>query len=535
MLMLRPPLLLVACGAFASSFSAQGAPEPGHRLFCPISSTTTYLLDAQGSAVHSWTSAFPPGVGLELSADGSLLRTINPPGGYDIGGEGGGIQRLAFDGSLVWDYSYDGPGVLQHHDIEELPNGNVLMIAWEEKTAAQAIAAGRNPALLGGPLFLPEHVVELLATGPTTGAIVWEWHLWDHLIQDFDPSKANHGVVADHPELVDINFPPTVVSNGDWIHMNAISHDAEHDWIILGAPFQGEVWIIDHATTTAEAAGPKGDLLYRWGNPAAYDRGLPADQQLFNHHGTSFIAPGLPGAGHVLLFNNQAGPNWSEVWELELPLDAAGGFVLPPGGAYGPVAPAWSYVAPTPSDLYSPFLSSAQRTPAGHTLVCSGVQAKALEIDASGVQVWSAPLGSPTFQTHYLERTLWSEGDSVSTGAGGGFDLELVAGSQHAGELFLMLGSLSGTSPGLDAFGLHLPLNPDVYLFATLNHPTAPPLVGNLGLLDPLGRATLQFLLPAGVAAGLAGATAHHAYALLDLATLTVTHASNAVPVALMP
>ena len=70
---------------------------------------------------------------------------------------------------------------------------------------------------------------------------------------------------------------------------------------------------------------------------------------------------------------------------------------------------------------------------------------------------------------------------------------------------------------------------------ATLNHPTSPPLVGNLGLLDPLGRATMQFLLPAGVAAGLAGATAHHAYALLDLAALTVTHASNAVPVALVP
>src|SRR5207248_2769403 len=41
---------------------------------------------------------------------------------------------------------------------------------------------------------------------PHGGEIVWEWHAWDHLIQEFDPQKANYGVVADHPERVDINF-----------------------------------------------------------------------------------------------------------------------------------------------------------------------------------------------------------------------------------------------------------------------------------------------------------------------------------------
>ena len=34
----------------------------------------------------------------------------------------------------------------------------------------------------------------------------WEWHLWDHLVQDHDSTLANFGDVAAHPELMDINF-----------------------------------------------------------------------------------------------------------------------------------------------------------------------------------------------------------------------------------------------------------------------------------------------------------------------------------------
>ena len=78
----------------------------------------------------------------------------------------------------------------------------------------------------------------------------------DHVIQDFDNAKPNFGVVADHPELLDINFPPNVTSNGDFNHSNSLSYDPIADIILLNSPFQAEFYFIDHSTTTAEAASP---------------------------------------------------------------------------------------------------------------------------------------------------------------------------------------------------------------------------------------------------------------------------------------
>ncbi len=138
--------------------------------------------------------------------DGTILRTIRVGVGPGGGGAGGGVQKVEWDGTVVWDFRYNTNGDLSHHDVKSLPNGNVLLIAWETKTRTEAIAAGRNPNYVSSNGFMPDHIIEVQPTGPTSGTIVWEWHVWDHLIQDYDSSKANYGVVGDHPELVDINY-----------------------------------------------------------------------------------------------------------------------------------------------------------------------------------------------------------------------------------------------------------------------------------------------------------------------------------------
>ena len=100
------------------------------------------------------------------------------------------------------------------------------MIAWEYKTSAEAIAAGRDPNKLSDAMW-PDHIIEVRPTGSTTGDIVWEWHVWHHLIQDYDSSKANYGVVGNHPELVDINY--VISSQSDWLHANSIDYNEEFD------------------------------------------------------------------------------------------------------------------------------------------------------------------------------------------------------------------------------------------------------------------------------------------------------------------
>ena len=359
----------------------------GLYLFSPITSTDTYLMDADGAAVYTWTSDYRPGHSVYLLENGNLLRSGRiTTGVFDAGGAGGMIQVIAPDSSVVWEYQYANEAVQQHHDIEQMPNGNILMIAWEYKTQAEVIAAGRDPSLLKDGELWPDHIVEI---DPTTIEIVWEWHVWDHLVQDFDPTKENYGVVAEHPELVDLNYT-TIQGSADWNHTNAIDYHAELDQIVLSVHSFSEIWIIDHDTTTEEAAGPAGDLHYRWGNPQTYGAGTAADQQLYAQHDAQWIPEEFPGEGNILVFNNgnRRDRAYSSVDEILPPLNADGTYALASGSAYGPEAPVWSYTADYPTDFYADHVSGAQRLANGNTLICDGVAGIFFEVTYEGEVVW---------------------------------------------------------------------------------------------------------------------------------------------------
>ncbi|KAA3605467.1 MAG: hypothetical protein DWQ01_19285 [Planctomycetota bacterium] len=521
---------LLALAALASAPLAGQETAPGFTLMAPLGSTDTFLLDAQGEIAHQWPSNFNPGNAVYLLENGNLLRTIHTRG--NIGGSGGGVQEIQWDGTVVWDYRYDGTGVLQHHDVEVLPNGNVLMIAWEDKTIQQAVAAGRDPSLMQGTVFSPDHVIEVQKTGPTSGQIVWEWHLWDHLIQDFDSSQANYGDVAAHPELVDINFPAQVVRNGDWAHCNGIDYNPVLDQILISVHNLNEIWVIDHSTTTAEAAGHSGgnsgkggDLLYRWGNPQAYRAGTANDQQFFGQHDATWIEANYPGQGNILVFNNglnRPGPRFSSVDELEPPVNANGQYFLAPGSAYGPAAPVWSYTAPTPTDFYSGAISGAERLQNGNTLICSGTQGWLFEVDLNQNLIWEhfndipSSTQNSVFKVRRYAHYLWPDRQAMSASAGGQVELQLQAGSEHAFRSYWLLASMSGTEPGTPLPGGQstLPLNHDAlgdWFLANLNGPALQNFAGNL---DASGgaAATLDTLGP--LAPSYIGQTVHFAFAL---------------------
>jgi hypothetical protein len=534
-------VLVAALVAFVIAGATRGQAAPGFRVFGPLDGTTTHLVDVNGTIVQTWPSTVTPGVGIYVDpADGTLLRTIRTNGAPPIGGAGGGIERLALDGTVLWHWQYDGPLHWTHHDIELLPNGNVLLIAWDNKTVAEAIAAGRDPALISGTVMRPDSIIEVQQTGPTTGAVVWEWHVWDHLVQDVDATKANFGVVANHPELLDVNYPPDASITNDWNHANGLDYDPVHDRIAISCLRQNEVYVIDHGTTTAEAAGHTGgtwgkggDILYRYGNPAAYEAGTPADQKFFGQHSPEFVPEGYPGAGNMLVFNNNA-IGGTAVWEFLPPMDAMGNFLLTPGTAYGPAAPLWTYAAP---GFSSSFISGCERLPNGNTLICAGAQAWVFEVTPAAQVVWSFVLpGANTliFHAHYVERTLWADKSSLSGAAGGTVTFDVIAGSPHAGRTYVLLGSASGTTPGIPVGGgLVLPLNFDPVLQFTFDNANTPVLSNTLGVLDALGRATATLNLPAGAVAG--PGQAHFAAAIIDAATATVVATTNAVPLSVAP
>ena len=410
----------------------------GFTLFAPLMSLSTFLVDMRGNVVHEWKSEYPTTGAVYLLENGDLLRVArveeNPV--FFGGGLGGRIERFDWEGNVTWSYQLSDDFQSQHHDIEPMPNGNVLMIVWEHVFPEDARARGRAPEVVGEKGWWTDAILEVRPLPPSDAELVWEWHAWDHLVQDRDPEALDYGSVPDLPGRIDVNGdhrdqPPMTAeerereaelleqmralgyaggdatpdeaaaqrdTSPDWLHTNSVDYDPVHDLIVLSTPELNELWILDHSTTTDQAAGSRGgrygkggDLLWRWGNPRLYGAGTSADRRLFYQHDPQFIPPGYPGAGNLLVYNNGGerpeGP-YSSVDELVLPFDAERGFTRAPGQAFGPAEPVWSYVAAEPESFFSGFISGCQRLPNGNTFVCEGASGRLFEVTPEGRLVW---------------------------------------------------------------------------------------------------------------------------------------------------
>lgn len=379
-------------GVISSSLEAYN----GYTLFYPYFSSSTYLINNCGQIVHQWQSAYTPAASCYLLENGNLLRTGKiPNSSITFGGVGGKIELFDWDGNLLWEYTYSTSEYTQHHDIFPMPNGNILMLAVSTINSVDAIEMGRDPsAILEGKIY-NEQIVELQPVGTNQANIVWEWNIQDHLIQDFDVSKNNYGIIKDHPELLDINFLNNNPGNANWLHANSIHYNAILDQIVLSSRLLSEIYIIDHSTTTSEAAshsgglyGKGGDFLYRWGNPISHDFGNEADCNLFDQHYPHWIPDGLNDAGKLMIFNNAVTPRSSAVDIITPTTTAPGVYTFDPILGFGPSVSDWTYEAPNPTDFFSSILSSAQRLPNGNTLICDGDSGYLFELDQSNNIVW---------------------------------------------------------------------------------------------------------------------------------------------------
>lgn len=394
---------------------------PGYVLFSPSKSATVFLMANDGNVVHTWDNVYG-GISHYLEADGTLLRGFRDPEilHFRQGGVSGGLQELDWNAKLLWEWKLGDSKRVLHHDISRLPNGNILALGWEVKTREEAIAAGRRPEAVTDKGLMPEFVLEIEPVRPDGAKIVWQWHVWDHLVQNQDATLPHYANPAERPERLDLNADAGVSEINDdeleqlkalgyvaedaepedvridFLHANAIDYHAGLDQIAISVPSLGEVWILDHSTTTEEArgsqggrAGKGGDILYRWGNPTTYGRGDESAKRLFFQHDVRWIPEGWERAGNLMIFNNgrdRPAGAFSSVDEITPPREPDGTYAIAKGAAYGPAELAWT--AQLPPDRFAPFISGAHRLPNGNTFVCAGTDGILLELSPEGKIVW---------------------------------------------------------------------------------------------------------------------------------------------------
>ncbi len=410
----------------------------GFVLFAPLRSRVMRLIDREGDVVHEWPEAHSHGVLLE---NGNLLASGSAPDknprfhGPGVGG--GVIKELDWDCNVLWAHVVSDAHQQLHHDFDVMPNGNLLYVVREYVSREDAIARGRDPERVDEEGMWPDAIYEIRP--PKDGGqaeVVWEWHAWDHLVQDFDETKARFGAIGENPGRIDVNvdhrereamtedelaelreLEEQMAALGyggldegdsaredeyplgtapDWLHVNAVTFQPEHDLVVVSVANLSELWVLDHSTTTAEAAsshggrwGQGGGILWRWGNPRNYGAGEEDDQQLFFQHDPTWISGERAGELRLLVFNNGGEPgerNFSTVDELVLPLDPAKGFRREAGKPFGPVAPAWTFRLP--EDCTSDFISGVRRLANGNTLICAGAPGRLLEVTRAGAVVW---------------------------------------------------------------------------------------------------------------------------------------------------
>jgi hypothetical protein len=460
---MKKALIIVAVGMFlavaASSAYAyeafQGPTElhqydplkayNGYTLFSPFwfgnpsGVWTTYLIDMKGNLINSWDFPTGPGLYAYFTMDGTMLRGAQLPEanaadtyGVLSGPRVGGLQEWDWDGTLLFDYAHYSEDSISHHDFRKIWNNALqeytyIHLSFERMTPEETVDLGADPVYEprytnNGNGWSLDGVWEVDSNGNT----LWMWSFKDHLCQNYDPTKLNYvDDISAHPGKLDLNYMTPVGGIGiDWTHCNSLDYNQGLDQIVVNAKRMSEFYVIDHggtfvaddpAQSIANAAGPGGDFLYRFGNPAAYGQGAPAgfntegNQQMYGSHdiqwiggaNSAFDASELPGAGNFLIYDNGC---WctkgyhSESIEINGFLDAdgtnTGNYVNPPDAGYVSGTDslsnqvAWNFRSVMENSFYSSYISGCQRLPNGNTLICSGATGHFFEVTADKEVVW---------------------------------------------------------------------------------------------------------------------------------------------------
>ncbi|MEP4533675.1 MAG: aryl-sulfate sulfotransferase [Cyclobacteriaceae bacterium] len=363
----------------------------GYTLFAPESHTSVFLINNCGGVINEWTFRDEANRSAYLLPNGNVIRA-----GEKF------LELRNWDNVLLWAYNLEANDFGLHHDIEPLPNGNILCIVYDYYSKAEMTSSGRPPENTD-ETFKLDKIVELKTVGSSSAEIVWEWKLFDHLVQDLYPSKKNYGTVSEHPELVNINY--NIEERFNFSHINGIDYNEDLDQILFSARNLNEIYIIDHSVSSEQAAthtggnsGMGGDIIWRWGNPQVYNRGTSKNQVLSGQHDPKWVLNGYPDQGSITVFNNKPADNItpggsdevvSSSIEIITPLFSEGTYGMS-NNTFAPATPTFSWSGKIlDKTMIQARKSGVESLPNGNLLICESSIGRISEIDKDGNLYWS--------------------------------------------------------------------------------------------------------------------------------------------------
>ncbi|MFD1611471.1 aryl-sulfate sulfotransferase [Sphingomonas tabacisoli] len=350
----------------------------------------TYLLDPSGKVIKTWAMAGVPAamvdpalvggrkgiVGFAIEdVDHSQMPRVE---GIDLvpGRRPGKVNKtfglVDWNGKVVWQWSgpRDVGAALQHHDWSKLPNGNFLILS-NSTREDKRFTRGRI-------------VDDVIYEVDRQGAVVWQWNATDHLDE--------FGFTPEQLKLIYSSV------GADYLHVNAMSALGANHWEKAGdRRFAADNIIISsrNANVVAIVDRRSGHIVWRIGPVAGSPAGLghggpqalprPVDQTS-GQHDPHMIPEGMPGAGNILIFDNQGDAGYPSVQRAVI----SGSRIIEIDPSKKTIV--WEYKAgmsgrPDPT-FFSPFISSAQRLPNGNTLIDEGINGRIFQVTREGRIVW---------------------------------------------------------------------------------------------------------------------------------------------------
>lgn len=370
-------------------------PDRTHDTYVLYSTTEprTLLVDMNGNEVNEWPyGGFPPELVDPAVNDGRRGEVILQREPDIFANET--LLRCDWDGEVVWEWGADAPdgAARQNHDLAPLPNGNLLVLSMTES-----------------PDSIPFPDQAIYEVTPA-GEVVWEWYASEHLEDcGFTGEKQRQLLSEDGRPRSSIFVLNAMDPVGPNPRYEAGDDRFHPDNLVINSREGCFVAVVEKAT---------GDVVWRLGPefPAAYDHtarafgadhGFPREvDSLSGNHDAHVIQEGRPGAGNLLVFDNQGAAGVPPHYLAMFP----GSRVLEIDPGTKEIV--WQYDASCSGEpywrCYSSFISSARRLPNGNTLVCEGMNGRFLQVTPEGDVVWEF------VNPHFGE---WADHDTESGGS----------------------------------------------------------------------------------------------------------------------